>query len=117
MHIPDLSVTATCVRVPVENSHSESINVEFENEFEIDELREKLVKQEGIILLDDIKNEKYPLATLASGRDDVFVGRIRRDYSVKSGINFWCVADNIRKGAATNAVQILENLIKKRLGD
>ena len=117
LHIPDLSVTATCVRVPVENSHSESINVEFENEFEIDELREKLVKQEGIILLDDIKNEKYPLATLASGRDDVFVGRIRRDYSVKSGINFWCVADNIRKGAATNAVQILENLIKKRLGD
>lgn len=117
LHIPDLSVTATCVRVPVENSHSESINVEFENEFEIDELREKIVKQEGIILLDDIKNEKYPLATIASGKDDVFVGRIRRDYSVKSGINFWCVADNIRKGAATNAVQILENLLKKRLGN
>ena len=116
LHIQNLSVTATCVRVPIENSHSESINVEFENEFDIDELRENLAKEEGIILIDDLKNEKYPLATLANGKDDVFVGRIRRDFSVKSGINFWCVADNIRKGAATNAVQILENLLNKRLG-
>ena len=117
LHLSNLNVTATCVRVPVENSHSESINVEFEEEFDVEELKQNLSNGEGIILLDDTKKQLYPISTFVSGKDDVFVGRIRRDYSIKNGINFWCVADNIRKGAATNAVQILDSLIKKRLGN
>ena len=130
---PDLAITATAVRVPVFNCHSESINVEFKNEFEIEDLIKTLSNAPGVIVqdnifsknvvnsvkdLDNIKNNlvnetisKYPLAINACGHNDVFVGRIRRDYSVKSGINLWVVADNIRKGAATNAVQILENII------
>ena len=108
---PDLKVTATAVRVPVFNSHSESINVEFEKDFDLNELLTVLKNSPGIILEDDIKNNVYPIATKASGYDDVFVGRIRRDESVKSGINLWVVADNIRKGAASNAIQILEKLI------
>ena len=80
------------------------------------ELKQNLCREEMIVLLDDPKKEIYPLQTFVDGKDEVFVGRIRRDYSVKSGINMWCVADNIRKGAATNAVQILEKLIEKRLG-
>ena len=114
--IKDLNITATCVRVPVLNCHGESINVEFEEEFDIQELKQNLCREEMIVLLDDPKKEIYPLQTFVDGKDEVFVGRIRRDYSVKSGINMWCVADNIRKGAATNAVQILEKLIGKRLG-
>lgn len=106
-----LNITATTVRVPVKNCHSESINVEFYEEFSIDEIKSCLKNQEGIILLDDIEKNIYPIASLADGKDEVFVGRIRRDYSVKNGINMWVVADNIRKGAATNAVQILEYLI------
>lgn len=117
LHLEDLKITATCVRVPVLNCHSESINVEFEEEFDIEELKQNLAREDGIVLLDDTKKDIYPLATFVDGKDEVFVGRIRRDYSVKSGINMWCVADNIRKGAATNAVEILENLIKKRLGN
>ena len=108
---PDLKVTATTVRVPVFNSHSESINVEFENVFKLDELINTLKNSPGIILQDDPKRSIYPLAINASGHDEVFVGRIRRDYSVKSGINFWVVADNIRKGAASNAIQIVERLL------
>ncbi len=108
---PDLKVTATTVRVPVFNSHSESINVEFENDFKLDELINTLKNSPGIILQDDPKRSIYPLAINASGHDEVFVGRIRRDYSVKSGINFWVVADNIRKGAASNAIQIVERLL------
>ncbi len=111
LHLNELSITATCVRVPVLNCHSESINVEFEEEFDIEELKQNLSREDGIVLLDDPKKEIYPLATFVDGKDDVFVGRIRRDYSVKSGINMWCVADNIRKGAATNAVQILEKML------
>ena len=114
--IKDLNITATCVRVPVLNCHGESINVEFEEEFDMQELKQNLCREEMIVLLDDPKKEIYPLQTFVDGKDEVFVGRIRRDYSVKSGINMWCVADNIRKGAATNAVQILEKLIEKRLG-
>lgn len=114
--IKDLNITATCVRVPVLNCHGESINVEFEEEFDMQELKQNLCREEMIVLLDDPKKEIYPLQTFVDGKDEVFVGRIRRDYSVKSGINMWCVADNIRKGAATNAVQILEKLIGKRLG-
>ena len=108
---PDLKITATTVRVPVFNSHSESINVEFEKDFEIDDLISTLRNSPGIILQDDVQSSIYPLAIKASGHDEVFVGRIRRDNSIKSGINLWVVADNIRKGAATNAVQIVEKLI------
>ena len=110
---PDLKITATTVRVPVVNSHSESINVELEKDFDINDLIDLLKNTNGIIVQDDIKNNIYPLATKATGHNEVFVGRIRRDESVDSGINFWCVADNIRKGAATNAVQILEKLINE----
>lgn len=116
LNLPNLNITATCVRVPVKNCHCESINVEFEQEFDILELKQLLNKKDGIVVLDDIKKNIYPLPTFVDGKDEVFVGRIRRDYSVKNGLNFWCVADNIRKGAATNAVQILEELILKRLG-
>ena len=109
---PDLKVTATAVRVPVINSHSESINVEFENDFDLKELIETLKNSEGIVVVDNPEKNSYPLATQASGHNEVFVGRIRRDESVPYGINFWDVADNIRKGAATNAVQILQKLIE-----
>lgn len=109
---PDLSVTATTVRVPVINSHSESINIEFENEFDINDLRESLKKAKGIIVEDDPQNNVYPLATTVSGHDEVYVGRIRRDYSIQNGVNIWVVADNIRKGAASNAIQIVEEMIK-----
>ena len=108
---PDLKITATAVRVPVINSHSESINVEFEKEFNLYELKKTLINSPGIIVEDDITNNSYPLAINATGKDEVFVGRIRRDFSVASGINLWVVADNIRKGAATNAIQIMEYLI------
>ncbi|WP_278548571.1 aspartate-semialdehyde dehydrogenase [Paraclostridium bifermentans] len=108
----NLKITATTVRVPVVNGHSESVNVEFENDFEIDELKGVLAGFEGLELVDDIANNIYPTAFELSGRDEVFVGRIRRDFSVDSGINMWVVADNIRKGAATNAVQIAELLLK-----
>lgn len=112
LHNDNLLITATTVRVPVMNCHSESINVEFENDFDINELKQTLADSNGIILQDDPTNNIYPLATLANGHDEIFVGRVRRDYSVKHGINMWVVADNIRKGAATNAIQILEKLIK-----
>ncbi len=108
---PDLKVTATTVRVPVMNSHSESINLEFENDFDLDELKTLLKNSPGIILEDDVSKNIYPLATNASGHDEVFVGRIRRDYSVPYGVNLWVVSDNIRKGAASNAIQILEKLM------
>ena len=110
---PDLKITATTVRVPVFNSHSESINVEFEENFDMDELVETLKEAKGVIVQDDPKNSIYPLALQASGNDDVFVGRIRRDYSVPSGVNLWVVADNIRKGAASNAVQIVEKMLEQ----
>ncbi len=108
---PSLPITATCVRVPVENCHSESINVEFENDIDIYDIKILLQNSPGIMLVDDIEKNYYPIATKANGYDDVFVGRIRRDFSVNNGINMWVVADNLRKGAASNAVQILEYLI------
>ncbi len=108
----DLKITATTVRVPVMNCHSESINVEFEKEFDLEELKSLLANSENIILQDDSSQNLYPLATTSNGHDEVFVGRIRRDFSVDSGINFWCVADNVRKGAASNAVQIVKKLIE-----
>ncbi len=109
---PDLKITATAVRVPVFNSHSESINVEFEKEFNLYDLKKDLANSPGIIVKDDIENNLYPLAANATGNDEVFVGRIRRDFSVDSGVNLWVVADNIRKGAATNAIQIMEYMMK-----
>ena len=97
MKKPDLKITATTVRVPVVNSHSESINIEFENDFDLEELVNTLKNAPGIIVQDDVNNNVYPLATNANGHDKVYVGRIRRDYSVESGINLWVVADNIEK--------------------
>lgn len=107
LNLPELKVTATCVRVPVWNGHGVSVNVEFENEFELEELKKFLEGKEGIEIEDNI-----PTPLDISGKDSVKIGRIRRDESVDNGINFWVVADNIRKGAATNAVQILEKLLE-----
>jgi len=106
-----LKITATTVRVPVFNSHSESVNVEFHKDFELNELVDLLKNSPGIIIEDDVKNNVYPLAINATGKDEVFIGRIRRDNSIDNGINMWVVSDNIRKGAATNAVQIAELLL------
>lgn len=113
MHRPDLRVTATTVRVPVFHGHSESINIEFEKDFCLDEVKSILKTSPGIILMDDPQNNVYPMPIVAEGKNEVFVGRLRRDESVEYGLNMWVVADNIRKGAATNAVQISELLIKK----
>ncbi len=111
---PKLPITATCVRVPVLNSHAESINVELEYPFDLDQIRKDLNSYPGIIVLDDAQKQIYPLNSFANGTDEVYVGRIRRDYSQENGINFWCVADNIRKGAASNAVEILEQLLNNK---
>jgi len=109
----DLKVTATTVRVPVRHGHSISVNLEFEKAFELSEVYKILANTNGIIVQDDIKSNIYPMAIKAEGTDEVYVGRIRRDFSVDNGINLWVVADNIRKGAATNAVQIAELLLNK----
>lgn len=106
--IPDLPVTATCVRVPVMNSHSVSITAELERDFDLEEVKEALGNFAGMVLVDDVNSNEYPLASDATGQDKVLVGRVRRDFSTEKGINLWVVADNIRKGAATNAVQIAE---------
>ena len=111
LHNSNLRITATAVRVPVLNSHSESINVELEKPFEIDDIFNLFNNTKGITLYDDLSNTKYPTPLQVSGKDNVFVGRIRRDYSLDNGLNLWVVADNIRKGAALNAVQIAELLI------
>lgn len=110
---PELKITATCVRVPIFNSHGESINVEFERDFNMQELVEILKNAKGVKLFDDISNLKYPKPTDATFSNDVYVGRVRRDYSAMYGINMWVVADNLRKGAATNAVQIVKELIER----
>ena len=110
----NLPITATTVRVPVFNSHCESINVEFEKDFEINDLIETLKESPGIVVKDDINNKVYPMPIDTNNQDKVYVGRIRRDYSVKSGVNIWVVADNTRKGAGSNAVQILDGLLKMR---
>ncbi len=108
-----LRITATTVRVPVFHGHSESINIETKRPFELAELREKLAASPGIVLVDDAANAAYPTPLEAEGIDDVFIGRIRRDESVENGVNLWVVADNIRKGAATNTVQIAEELMRQ----
>ena len=113
LHKPNLRVTATTARVPVFNAHSESINVEFEQKCTLDEVKKALTEAKGIVLADDPKSNLYPMPIDASGRDEVFVGRLRLDDSVDSGLNMWVVADNILKGAALNAVQILELVAKE----
>lgn len=110
-----LMVTATAVRVPILNGHSESINVELKKPFELDDVKHLFARTEGLLVLDDPETALYPLAREACGKDEVFIGRIRRDFSLESGLNLWVVADNIRKGAATNATQIAESLIKMNL--
>ncbi|MGI6188686.1 MAG: aspartate-semialdehyde dehydrogenase [Clostridiales bacterium] len=106
-----IRITATTVRVPVFHGHSESINVEFEKDFDLNELKDILANSPGIVVVDDPKNNKYPMPLYAENKDEVFVGRIRRDESVPSGVNLWVVSDNVRKGAATNTVQIAQKLI------
>lgn len=108
-----VNVVATAVRIPVVGGHSESVNIEFENPFEINELRQKLKNFQGIVVQDNPEMNIYPMPLYAQGKDDVFVGRIRRDFSLENAVNLWIVADNLRKGAATNAVQIAEYVIKK----
>lgn len=108
---PDLRVSATCVRVPVKNGHCISVNLELDREFNIQEIRSLLERTNGVVVIDDTKENSYPLPIYTKGRDEVFIGRIRRDESLENGINMWVVADNIRKGAATNTVQIAELLI------
>ncbi len=108
LNLPELPVTATCVRVPVINSHSVSITAELEKDFDLEELKKALEDFEGIVLVDNPQSNVYPLASDATGQDKVLVGRVRRDFSTDRSVNLWVVADNIRKGAATNAVQIAE---------
>jgi aspartate-semialdehyde dehydrogenase len=115
MEDPSIRVTATTVRVPVFYGHSESVNVEFERELSPDEARKILSKAPGVIVADDPKKNIYPLAIYAAGKDETFAGRIRKDESIERGLNMWIVADNIRKGAALNAVQIAEILADKYL--
>jgi aspartate-semialdehyde dehydrogenase len=112
---PTIKVTATAVRVPVVGGHSEAVNVEFLHDFDLAEVRQLLEAQEGITLQDDPTEYSYPMPRFAGGKDDVFVGRIRRDESQENTLNMWIVADNLRKGAATNAVQIAELLLEKGL--
>ncbi|GAB2572084.1 aspartate-semialdehyde dehydrogenase [Spirosoma areae] len=110
-----IQVTATTVRIPTIGGHSEAVNIEFENEFELSEVVELLSHAEGVVVQDDPQNKVYPMPLTAHGKDDVFVGRIRRDESQPKTLNMWIVADNLRKGAATNAVQIAEYLVKHSL--
>ena len=115
LHAPDMRITATTVRVPVFHGHSESINIEFEKPCDLKGVFECLENAPGLVVIDDIENCKYPMPVDIENTDPVYVGRIRIDDSVDSGVNIWCVADNIRKGAATNTVQIAELLIKENL--
>ncbi|MCI0522624.1 MAG: aspartate-semialdehyde dehydrogenase [Bacteroidales bacterium] len=111
----EMRVTATAVRVPVKGGHSEAVNVEFKREFDLDRVRELLSSAPGVILYDNPDERKYPMPIIAHDRDEVFVGRIRRDFSQERTLNMWVVADNIRKGAATNAVQIAEYMVSAGL--
>ena len=112
---PDIAITATVCRVPVTGGHSEAVNVETLKPFEIEEVRRLLENMPGVVVQDDPANNLYPMAITSFDKDEVFVGRIRRDYSVENGMNLWVVSDNIRKGAATNAVQIAKHLIETNL--
>ena len=110
-----IAVTATAVRIPVAGGHSESINIEFENDFDVSEVRQLLHETDGVVVQDNLDTNTYPMPIYAHGKDDVFVGRIRRDESQPNTLNMWVVSDNLRKGAATNTVQIAEYLIKQEL--
>jgi aspartate-semialdehyde dehydrogenase len=110
-----VKVTATTVRVPTMGGHSESVNVEFVNDFTLEDVREELSKMPGVVVQDDVENNVYPMPLTAHERDEVFVGRLRRDESQANTLNMWIVADNLRKGAATNAVQIAEYLVANDL--
>ncbi len=112
---PNIAITATAVRIPVVGGHSESVNLAFENDFKIEEVRQLLDQTQGVRVVDDPVNNLYPTPLNAAGKDEVFVGRIRRDYSQPKSLNMWIVSDNLRKGAATNAVQIAEYLIHHNL--
>ncbi len=110
-----VNVVATAVRIPVVGGHSESVNIEFENPYTVEEVREALSSFSGIVLKDNPAQNEYPMPLQAHEKDEVFVGRIRRDFTIENGLNLWIVADNLRKGAATNAVQIAEYLVKNKL--
>ena len=110
-----LRITATAVRVPVQGGHSESVNIEFQKDFDVEEVKEILRNAEGVIVQDDVTNNKYPMPLFSKNKNEVFVGRIRRDESADNALNMWIVADNLRKGAATNAVQIAEYLVAHQL--
>ena len=113
LNLPDLKVTATCVRVPIRFGHAVSVNVELEKPFELEDVIRAFEEKEGIVVQNDGKNNVYPMPINAQDTDEVYVGRIRRDFSADNALNLWVVADNIRKGAATNTIQIAETLIKK----
>lgn len=113
-HDNNIKITATTARVPVFYGHSESINVELEKPFEIEDIFDLYKNAEGVVLKDDVKNLVYPLPIDAEGNDEVYIGRIRRDFSLDNGLNLWVVADNIRKGAASNAIQIAEKIISMK---
>lgn len=115
LRAPELQITATAVRVPVHGGHSEAVNIEFEKSFDIEEVRALLNSSEGIVVQDDLANNVYPMPRMAKNKDEVFVGRIRRDESIVNGLNLWVVSDNLRKGAATNTVQIAEYLVKNNI--
>ena len=115
LRAPQIAITATVCRVPVTGGHSEAVNIEFNKPFELEEVRRLLEGYPGIVVQDDPANNVYPMAITAYDKDEVFVGRIRRDFSIENGLNLWVVSDNIRKGAATNAVQIAQYLIKNIL--
>jgi aspartate-semialdehyde dehydrogenase len=110
-----IAITATAIRIPVVGGHSESVNIEFENDFDLDEVRQILSDSPGIIVQDNPEANEYPMPIYAEGKDEVFVGRIRRDGSQPNSLNMWIVADNLRKGAATNAVQIAQHLLTRTL--
>ncbi len=110
-----IKVTATAVRIPVVGGHSESVNIEFANEFKMEDVKKILNATKGVTVVDDVKNLKYPMPIDAKGKDDVLVGRLRRDETQTKTLNMWIVSDNLRKGAATNAVQIAEYLVQKKL--
>lgn len=115
MRDDSIKITATAVRIPVQGGHSESVNIEFENDFDLQEVKNILANTPGVVLQDDVENKVYPMCFYSEGKDEVFVGRIRRDLSQPNTLNCWIVADNLRKGAATNAVQIAEYLIANQL--
>ncbi len=115
LRAPQIQITATAVRIPVHGGHSESVNIEFEREFDMNEVRSILENADGIVVQDNLKNNEYPMPKAAKHKDDVFVGRIRKDESIPNGLNLWIVSDNLRKGAATNSVQIAEYLVRNNI--